>query len=123
MLEQITPLLSQFEARVYRTDDLESLSATVFYSGEPCDRFGVTRGSGSFGGGRFIPAASFDLGPGIAREMPEAGKMVERVRKDDDFPSHLNYEYLIPGKKTKSGKQKWINLMNIHINLEDEDDK
>lgn len=51
--------------------------------------------------------------------MPEAEDMIERVRKDDDSPSHLNYEYLIPGKKTASGKQKYINLANFHIDLED----
>lgn len=90
-------------SRVYQVRDLESLSASVFYTGEPC---------GSFG-----PALKFGLNTGIARKMSEAGNMVERVRKDDDEPSHLNYEYLVPDKKTKSGKQKWINLLNIHIDL------
>ena len=66
--------------------DLESLSASALYTGEPC---------GSHGG--FGPMPS--IGPGIARIMPEAGNMIERVRKDKDLPPHLNYEYLVPGIK------------------------
>jgi hypothetical protein len=65
------------------------------------------------------PASNLGLGIGLAREMSEAGNMIERIRKDDDSPSHLNYEYLIPSNKTNSGKKKWINLINLHIYLDD----
>jgi hypothetical protein len=84
---------------VYRTVNLEDLSATALYTGAPC-------------GGGFRPASSLNLGPGIARRMPEAGDMIERIRKDNDFPSHLNYEYLVPGVKKP--------LANIHIPLGDD---
>jgi hypothetical protein len=100
--------------RVFTIVSLESLSAGVLYTGDS----GGPASIGGAGSG-FLPASSFGLGPGIAREMSEAEDMIERARKDDDSPSHLNYEYLVPGRKTASGKQKYITLANIHIDLED----
>ena len=79
-------------------EDLEILSASALYTGEP---FGNRGGFGS------MPS----IGPGIARIMPEAGNLIERIRKDTDLPSHLNYEYLVPGIKKP--------LVNIHIPLDD----
>lgn len=96
---------TQQRERVYNIVDLGFLSASALYTGDSGSGFG--------------PASDLGLGPGIARKMPEAGNMIERARKDDDSPSHINYEYLVPGKKTASGKQKYINLANIHIDLED----
>lgn len=89
----------------YFVEDLEYLSATTLYSGEPC-------------GGNFQPASNFNIGPGIARKMPEAENMIERVRGpgagDRTDADHLNYEYKIPG----IGQP----LANIHIPLSIEKD-
>jgi hypothetical protein len=106
MYQPIQMQRTQQRERVYNIVDLESLSASALYTGD----------SGG-GGTNWGCAGSFGLGPGIARRMSEAGDMIERARKDDDSPEHLNYEYLVPGKKTKSGKQRFITLANIHIDL------
>lgn len=99
------PIASERRQQTYFVvGDLESLSASAFYTGEPCGKNFV-----------FKSASKLGLGPGIAREMLEAGKMIERVRKDNDSPSHLNYEYLIPGKK-----KKFITIANLHIPLDDD---
>ena len=73
---------------------------------------------GTFSG--FKPASDLGLGPGIVKEAEE---FLERYRagKHEKFgEDHVNLEYLVPGKKTKSGKQKWIDLANIHIPLDNE---
>ena len=143
MLEQIAySVLKQTEQeeRFYFSGNLENLSASVLYTGHlppmgpggfaiPSFKKGPSGklpdisgyptstpiGSGNSG---YVRASEFDLGPGIAKA--DFSGMVERIRKDDDSPSHLNYEYWVPGKKSASGKQKWINLANLHIDLEDD---
>ena len=70
----------------------------------------------------FEPSQKFGISPGIARLMKEAEDIIERVRKDNDEPAHLNYEYIIPGALTSSGKQKWIRLYNLHIPLNTEEE-
>ncbi|MFH1310923.1 MAG: hypothetical protein ABIH65_00775 [Nanoarchaeota archaeon] len=142
MLEQIVyqlPRISEIKHVIYRISDLESLSASALYYGNSGSGFkGGSFGSISKGevakfgivatplmksnvgeSSSFRPASSFGIGQGMARKMSEVGNMIERVRKDDDLPSHLNYEYLVPGEKTTFGKQKWITLANIHIDLKD----
>ena len=61
----------------------------------------------------FKPASDFGLGPGVARIMPEAGNMTERIRApgygDRDDTDHLNYEYKVPGIKKP--------LFNLHLPL------
>ena len=59
----------------------------------------------------FRPADSWGIGPGVAREIPGTGGLVERVRSDDHEPlgPHLNYEIIIPGVKRN------IILDNTHI--------
>lgn len=101
------------EERLEKEREKEKLIKEI----ENSNSYSLTPKSGPLKSG-FGPASIFGLGSGIAREMSEAANIIERIRKDDDIPNHLNYEYLVPGKKTKSGKQKWINLANIHIDLE-----
>jgi len=59
----------------------------------------------------FKPASNLGLGPGIAREMPEAGNIIERIRApgygDKEDAGHLNYEYKVPGIKKP--------LTNLHL--------
>ena len=134
-LEMYQSMQEAQRQRVYVVGDLESLSASALYTGEKIflpngkcvDGNSINGYEGSLTSvfpksigtfSDFESASSLNLGPGIAREISEAGKIIERIRKDSDLPSHLNYEYLVPGKKTASGKQKWINLANIHIDLE-----
>ena len=124
--------------RVYTIVDLEYLSAGALYTGDL-----PKMGPGGFGalpslsgGGSsqldisgfeskpigsisdFKPASAFKLGPGIARKMPEAFGMIEKIRApgygDKNDADHLNYEYRIPGIKNP--------LVNIHINLFDKED-
>ena len=101
MLEQQMYKIPRIKEIIYSVRDLESLSASVLYSGDS-------------GGPKFSPASNFGLGPGIAREMSEAGYMIERVRGpgagDSSDADHINYEYLIPGIKKA--------LANIHISLD-----
>lgn len=134
MLEQIACEVPRIQERqnTYQVGNLKSLSATALYYGNNGSGFS----GGGFGGisksdmtkykivippaansSDFVPASNLGLGQGIARI--DSSGMAERARKDDDLPSHLNYEYWVPGEKTKSGKQKWIELANIHIDLDD----
>lgn len=80
---------------VYDIRSLESLSASALYTD-------------------WGPASNLGLGPGIAREMPEAENMIERIRGpgagDKPDADHINYEYHIPGIKGP--------IENIHIPLD-----
>ncbi|OGJ21218.1 hypothetical protein A3K73_06245 [Candidatus Pacearchaeota archaeon RBG_13_36_9] len=104
-LQMYKPMqMSDARPRIYIVQDLESLSAAALYSGDSSSGF--------------VPASSLNLGPGLARKMPEAGNMIERIRApgagDSEDADHINYEYLVPGVKKP--------LANIHIQLDTDKD-
>ena len=99
-LEMYRPMVSQERQTTYFVvGDLESLSASTLYTGEPC-------------GPRFTPASNFGIGPGIARKSEG---FIERYRagKHEDYgKDHINLEYVSPITKKP--------LINIHINMKDD---
>ena len=112
-----TPRQKTFEVSMYGLER----EVTAFYTGEPCmPTAGSFESRGVGGGMPSIWNKDLGLGTGIAREMTEAEKMIERVRVSKDDTSHVNYEYLVPGPKTKTGKQKFITIANIHIPIGDD---
>ncbi len=72
--------------KTYQTIDTYAAGTIALYSGKPIK-----------------PAKDFGIGPGIAREMPGAGGLIERFRYDDHKPlgPHLNYEIVVPGINRK----------------------
>ena len=89
-----------FNLRTYNTMDLESLSASQFYTGplskpSPID-------------GQFH----------APQQIPEMKYFRETIRFDGDKPLHLNYENWLDLKGSKLGRSK--KLLNIHIPLEDD---
>lgn len=67
----------------------------------------------------FKSAKKFGLGPGIAHKRDDS-PLYERYRHDDHPPygEHLNYEVILPLKKTK----RTMLMSSFHILLEEEDD-
>ena len=106
MMEMYQPKVSMERQQTYFVvGDLENLSAGALYG------YGNGGNSGGNGSG-FVPASSFGLGPGIAKET-ESG-FIERYRagKHEDFgKDHVNLEYISPVTlKT---------LINLHIDMKD----
>ena len=78
------------QTRIYETIDTYTTGTTALYTPVPKP---------------FQPAGNFGIGPGIGREMPSTGGLIERYRYDPGHPSlpeiHINYEIVIPGISRK----------------------
>ena len=88
-LEQMLELVPTIgQERMYQTIDTYAAETTALYTPPPKP---------------FQPAGNFGIGPGIAREIPGTGGLLERFRYDDHKPfgPHLNYEIVIPGVDRK----------------------
>ncbi|GEM_PF-6947078 len=88
-LEQMLEFAPSFgQTKMYKTIDVYTVRTTALYTPPPKP---------------FQPAGNFGIGPGIAREMPGTGGLIERFRYGDHKPfgSHLNYEIVISGLNRK----------------------
>ena len=88
-LEQILKFAPSFgQTKMYKTIDIYTTGTSALYTPPPKP---------------FQPAGNFDIGPGIAREMPGTGGLLERFRYDNHKPygPHINYEIIVPGEKRK----------------------